>query len=48
MKCEVRNVKRENFQTSNFSLQTFSGEWRVKSVIIDQFSEVSEGGAANE
>ena len=25
-----------------------TGEWRVKSVIIDQFSEVSEGGAANE
>ena len=48
MKCEVRNVKRENFQTSNFSLQTFSGEWRVKSVIIDQFSGINEGDSSNE
>ncbi len=39
MKCEVRNVKSENFQTSNFLLHTFLGEWRVKPEIVNQYME---------
>ncbi len=40
MNCEVRNVKSEKFQTSNFSLHTFSSEWRVKPEIVNQYMEV--------
>lgn len=40
MKGEVRNVKGENFQTSNFPIHTFSGEWRVKPEVVKNFEEV--------